>query len=293
MSANDSAPAKRWRLLLAPFAALLIAALALAAACGGDDSGDDGGDDGNGEPTATEPAGDNGDGSDDGDDNGDDGNGDDNGDDGDDSGSLDDLRNLTGEFGEFSGRVTYDFTTDAEGVQVAGSMTIYSDGDRSRFEYTAEGSTIIGITTPDATYSCTSFGGQGFCFEGEGDETGDDIPFVEDFADPDDLDDQFDDFGDDVEVSRSSEEIAGRDGECYTVTGDLGNDQGSAKYCFDPGDGILLLSSWMSNAGETFEMRATEISGDVSDSDFEPPYELFDLGDLPDLEGLGDMFGEE
>lgn len=259
-------------------AALIVATLTLAAACGGDDSddGDDAGD-GNGEPTATEPA-DGGNGTDDGD----------NGDgDGDGGASIDELRDIAEDYGTFTGRATYDFTTETDGIDFSGTMTIYSDGERSRYEYEVpDGGMIVGITTPDATYSCTSFGGQGFCFEGEGQDAEGSIPFVEDFADPDEIDDTIGGFGD-VDVDTSSEEIAGRSADCYSLSGNVEGEDIDARYCFGD-DGILLLSTWESQ-GNTFEMRATEVSTDVSDADFEPPYDIFDLEDLPDI---GDIFGD-
>ena len=283
MSDTQPASPRRRPLLWTLLAALLIASLALAAACGGDD--DDNGDgNGNGDATATAtPANGDGNGDDDGDDNGDgDGNG---------GASLDDLRRLGEEYGRIQGRITYDFTTQTEGVTYDGTMTIYSDGDRSRFDYEVPGvGSFITITTPDATYTCTTAGGQGFCFEGEGEDDEGSIPFVEDFADQDELNRQIDSFGKNVSVSRSSETIAGYDAECYTVTGTDDGDDFTSTYCFS--DGFMLLTRW-SSSNATFEMRATAASGDVSNSDFEPPYDIFDLGNIPGLGDLEDLFGDE
>jgi hypothetical protein len=254
---------------------LLISALALSAACGGDD--DDGGD-GDSEATATQSS-DNGDG---GDDSGDDEETPEATDEGDDSGdeesdSLSDLEELASEYQGADGVVTYTFVSSDDST--TGTWTIYSEGDNSRIDFVDEGGTFISITTPEASYSCTESDGDGFCFEGEGGVGSN--PFAglfTSFASYEAIESYIDVFGGDIDVEDSSEEIAGVDAACFTASGDFDGDSGTVKWCFSD-DGLLLLSSYQLDSGD-FEMRATSFDSDVPDDAFEPPYEVTDFSDL-------------
>lgn len=255
----------RWLILLLA----MIAALTLVlAACGGDDDDDDSGDDG-GEPTATEST----DGGDD--DSGDDDSGDDDASGGDGRSALEELA-ASGE--DATGVVTYTIVTEG---QPDSSWKVYSAGDKSRFDVISDDGNIISITTPEASYSCTESGGEGVCFEGEGD-TGSN-PFAGLFTAYGSIDavDNYLGLYGDSNVDTSTEEIAGVDAECYAISGDLTGDEGTIKWCFSE-NGLLLLSSYDLDSGD-FEMKATDFSQDVSDSDFEPPY------DVTDIPGLGDL----
>jgi hypothetical protein len=249
------------------FALLLtiVAALSLlVAACGGDD--DDGGSDtgGNGdnaEPTATETT-----------DAGDDGGGDDGSGDSDGRSALEKLA-ASGE--QAAGVVTYTIVTEG---QPDSTWKVYSDGDKSRFEVVSSDGTFISITTPDASYTCTESGGEGMCFAGEGGIGSN--PFAglfDSYGSLESVANSLDLYGD-SNTDSSSESIAGVDAQCYSISGNLTGDAGTIKWCFSE-NGMLLLSSYDLDTGD-FEMRATEFSEDVSDGDFEPPYDLTEIPGL-------------
>jgi hypothetical protein len=267
---------------------VLLAALAIFAlffsACGGDDDDDD-----SNEPTASADAGDddNGDNEDetpvvDGDDDGgddDSGADDDDGGDGDDGGSDDpfeDLDELAGEFEASTGRVTYE-STDEDGV--TSTITIYSDGEghRTRYDSIDDSGTFSLITTPDATFTCSESEGTGSCLQSEGSDLGG-LGLFGIFSNPQALVayiNAFDTSG--VDVDTSTEEIAGTDANCFEWSGEVDGDEGSGKVCFSD-SGLLLLGEFDSTTdGTSSSMRATDFSDEVSDSDFEPPYEVIQL----------------
>lgn len=287
---NTPSRSKSW--LWLAVSAFLIALLALAAACSSsDDNGDDGDDGG---PTTTADAnGGNGNGDDgaDGDGNGDGGdNGDaDGGDsDGDGNSLADRLRELSDDYEAIEAKVVYDFasTGSGENEDFNTEMTLVSrPPNDSRIEFSTDEGTIITITTSDATYSCIGGTGEDFCFELPTDDSGSDtLPFFGDFTDVDEIRDVADDEAD-VEIDEFDDKIAGEDANCFRATGDIDGDDGEAVWCFTD-DGILLLASFSGITGGeegTFQMRAKSFDRDVSDSDFEPPYDILDFGDFGDL----------
>jgi hypothetical protein len=267
-------------LVLAAFAALML----LVAACGGDDddsSSDDSGDD----AAATTPADDGGDdGGEETPDNGGDDSGDDSGDDGgDDSGDnpFSDLQGLTEDFENVVGKVTYE-TGDETGT--TGTMTLYSDppNNRSRFDTSDDsGGVFILISTQEATYTCTASdasGSDGLCITGEGSEDAGNLGLFGLFTSPALLASYVDDLAG-IDVSQSSEEVAGQDAECFAWEGDFEGESGSGKICLAD-NGLMLSADFEGSDGTTTHMQATDVSFDVSDSDFEPPFEEFDVGDL-------------
>lgn len=244
--------------------AILAGMLALAAACNDDDDSGDGDGDGGDSPTATQPA--DGDGDDGGDDDGDDSG---NGDGGD---TLQDLSDLAANYEGATGVATYTFATDGEEA----SWVYYFDGENSRVDIQSEDGSFISITTPDASYFCTEADGEGLCFEGEGSEfTNPFLPLFDQYASSDAIFTYLDLFTD-VDVDKSSEEIAGVDTDCFTASGDFGTESGTIKWCFSE-TGVLLLSQY-DFEGESFEMRATEFSNEVPGDAFEPPYEVTSFG---------------
>jgi hypothetical protein len=265
-----------WWLLLTLGAAL---ALALGAACGG---GDDDDDDDDGGPTASADAGDD---EEETPDEGDDDEETDeptdepSGDDDEDSELQDALDSISEEIEDIQGRVTYEMTSGGEVT----TMTYYADGNRSRIDFSsADGSTIF-ITTPEASYSCFSDdAGGGQCLEAEGSEDPAEglLPFIGQYTDPEALADLVDTFGG-GDVDYSSEEIAGIDASCFTYSGAIFEDTGTGKYCFAEENGLLLLVEFEGDVeSDNYRMEATDASGEVSDSDFEPPYEILDFGDI-------------
>jgi hypothetical protein len=245
----------------------MLATLSLVlAACGGSDDDEDDGD-GGGDEIATETT--------DAGDDGDDGN-----DEGDDEGSAEDsraaLEKLAGA-GEGAAAVAT-YTITSEGTE--STWKIYSEGENSRAEFgSGDEGTVIVITTPEATYTCTESAGEGFCFEGEG-QSGTN-PFAglfTQYGSYESIDNYLGLYGD-GDVEESSEEIAGVDAQCYTATGDFTGDAGAVKWCFAE-NGVLLLSSYELDSG-TFEMRATDFSDSVPDGSFEPPYDITEIPGLP------------
>jgi hypothetical protein len=78
-------------------------------------------------------------------------------------------------------------------------------------------------------------------------------------------------------LSTSSRNIAGEDAKCYTVSApDI---QGQAEMCLS-GEGVPLYAKETAVGAET-TMEATDVSRDVSDSDFEPPYPISDISGTP------------
>ncbi len=82
-------------------------------------------------------------------------------------------------------------------------------------------------------------------------------------------------------VDSSQRTIAGVDATCFTVSSALVG-LGEGEICFSD-DGLLLFLRSETN-GDTSVFEATSVSTDVTDADFEPPYEIFELPDfdLPD-----------
>jgi hypothetical protein len=255
----------KWKWLLVSLA--LVTALAFAA-CDDDSGNGDDGDDDTPVAEATEPSGDNGDGEetpdaepteDDGDDNG--GNG---------GGDLGELEGRADDFANSTFRATYNVT--GEGAP-GSTMTLYKDGaDRIRIDFSggAEGDGSF-IAAGENSYIC--FSGESAAdlgVEGEG-------ACIQSSSDTNPVGDLTDSLGD-VELGnvtvqgKSEREIAGRDATCYEI---LDNDTNEVTTtCLDD-DGVMLALIDGSEGG--FSIEATEVSDDVSDSDFEPPYEITEI----------------
>ena len=114
-----------------------------------------------------------------------------------------------------------------------------------------------------------------------GDEAGDGICTKSDPEDPSNpVASLADEFGDldigNVEIkSKEDRKIAGQDGTCYVVFDKDVNE--TTTTCFND-DGVLLAIESQAADGLSFE--ATSVEGDVSDSDFEPPYPVQEIPGL-------------
>jgi hypothetical protein len=257
------------------FAALML----LVAACGGDDDDDDSSDE---ETTATESA-DNDDEEDEEETEDDEATPENEEDEEDEEDSDDEedgddpfaeLEEVTDEYEQVDGSVTYTVITDGE----ESTWTVYTEGDNSRIDFGDDEGAFISITTPEASYTCTEGGGESSCFEGEGGIGAN--PFAglfTSFASVEAIEAYAALFSD-IDIDTSSEEVAGEDASCYSASGDFEGDAGSVKWCF-AGSGLLLLAIYDFESGST-ELRATEFSDDVPGGIFDPPYEIVDLGDL-------------
>jgi hypothetical protein len=252
--------------ILRSFAVLLAVALlaSFGAACGDGDGGDE-------TPQAGDTPqadGDNGDGG---------GGGGGGGDD-----SLQELATLAGEAGEgVIAKVTYRITTETDGETFEGEWVLVQRPPDSRFEIAGtedgeEGRTII-ITTGGKSYLCLSGGVEETCFAAE-DVEAQLAPLDPLFNIPREIAEGVEDVG---LVDSSQRTIAGVDATCFTVSSALAG-LGEGEVCFSD-DGLLLYMRGESD-GESFIFEATSVSTDVTDADFEPPYEIFELPDfdLPD-----------
>lgn len=279
--------------------------LLLVAACGDDD--DDSEQD---TPTEEEtqeedstPAGDgdDGDGAD-GDDNADDEatvEEEDDGGDEDDGGSDEDIeRQLPGDIEELLGsldtvRVEYDLSVTIEGEEdLDGTATLTADGGSFRLDFASEDATGSVIVTEEASYFCAEGfesddeDAEGACFEFPGgqdlDESG--VPFFDLFAD-------VLAGGDEAGVSiedAEDQEIVGEEADCFTLLQE--EIDGEALVCLSADNAVPLLIEGAAE-GEEFRLEATDISDDVGDEDFEPPYPIteIDFGDF----GFDDDGGSE
>lgn len=185
-------------------------------------------------------------------------------------GDTTDLASIFEGFGTATFNVTYDLESDDPDQDMVGDWTWIqdNDGSRTRFEIESEGETVIMITTEDQSIVCA----EGACFDAAG-AMGGAIPNIGDV---------FNEGIEDVQADASTatvtqvdgREIAGTDTECVEFEDEAEGVSGLA--CYADG-GIPLLIESETPEGN-FRMEATEFSTDVSDEDFEPPFEVMSLG---------------
>ncbi len=237
---------------------LLIAALTAlaltAAACGGSDD-DDSGDGANGDDaTASASV--------------------DGGDDGDEATATPDetedatsvFRGLAEEYGQIAAKVTYESTSGGTTT----TMTIYSKSPNSRIDTVdGDGNVTTIITTRDTSYLCSA----NQCIETEA--TGSFAGLLTGLFDANAI---VDAAANVAGLDTFDEEIAGEDASCFSTSGSFlaGQGAGEATWCF-ASDGLLLRGSF-SAAGAESSIEATEVSRDVTDADFEPPFDVIDVG---------------
>lgn len=191
---------------------------------------------------------------------------------------LSELQNLGNDIQQVTGKVSYTSTdTAADGTVTTSTFTYYSKEPNSRYDSVdADGSTSTIITTSDTTYVCTSSDQSCIAETGSGSGLGGLGAFGGFFSGAyiDALVSAAEAQG--IDVSRSDENIAGTDANCFS-----GNDNGDeGKFCFSD-DGQLLLSENKSADGSSSSIVATSFSGDVPDSDFEPPYPVTTTIEIP------------
>lgn len=259
-------PKVRWIVVLA---AVMFGSFAFFA-CGGDD------DSGNGDATATQPAG----GRDDTDTP--EPEGDATQADGGDAPGADEVRAAARKFADATFQADYTLTSPPGESFGSGTMRLYKEGrDKFRFDLTTtqEGQEIeiIFIEAGDTSGFCLKNAGEfGALFgieDGEG-EDGEGVCFDEDptgGAGLGDFSAELDNLAnEDLTVLETSErEIAGEAGKCFKTEDEAGE---VTDVCVSD-DGVLLFTADAS--GTTFE--ATSVSDDVSDSDFDLPYEVREL----------------
>jgi len=239
---------------------VLVAALALLvallAACGSD-SGDGKTPKAGETPASGETPTDGGDG-------GGDGNGGDSG--------LSDLERLASEAsGDFTGKITYEITTESSGQTTVQEWTLAQRPPDSRFEIVSneggEESRTIVIQTAEKSYVCTSAGGSEVCFVS--DQTDQYTGLFDPIFDaPQSIVQDIDTLG---LGDQSERDIAGLHANCfsYSLAG------AESETCFS--DEGLMLYLHTGSAGSSFTYEAKSASTDVSDADFEPPYEVVEI----------------
>lgn len=170
-------------------------------------------------------------------------------------------------------RVTYDVTSEADGEIIEAEWVVVQRPPDTRVEFSSTGgdeaSRTIIISVGGNAYLCTSAGGEDICLvTGTDGVDGQTAPISALF----DLSQQI---TEDVSavgiVDRSEREIAGIDATCFEVDGELAG-LGKGEVCFSDEGLLLFLGGDVDGASSTFE--ATSVSTDVTDADFEPPYEV-------------------
>ena len=251
---------KTWSWLFAVLGVTVAVALLLVAACGGDDEKTD---EGGGEPTATRESGD-----------GDETPTPDSGD-GDGGDAASDLSALAADYGDFTGVVKYE-TSRFEGDSFT-SMTIYKDGSLSRVDYVGAVGSGSFITNEDGSFVCA----ENQCIQFSAGQGVDPTAALTAFISAESVQKAYGDVPEGVDVEKSSEEIAGVDATCYKYSGDIDESavgDESGEICFSESGLLLRLDFSGTSGGGKFE--AVEAEEGVSDTDFEPPFDVVDLGEL-------------
>lgn len=175
-----------------------------------------------------------------------------------------DLQTFVERFAEFRGRIEIRSSITNEGT---GEGTLYLDPPRYRTDF--GGGDLRVLTTPEGSYTCMALEGDGYCLSNEAQDG--DIAFGEALSlDPRGIAALAEEFeGAEVEVTGAR--IADREATCFTAS-NLSEEADKTSLCFDVGGALLLWSEQSDDT--TFEIRATQISDEVSDADFELPYEI-------------------
>jgi hypothetical protein len=184
-------------------------------------------------------------------------------------GGLQDLERLASEAaGDFTGKITYGITTEAGGQTTEQEWTLAQRPPDSRFEIVSneggqESRTIV-IQTAEKSYVCTSGGGSEVCLES--DQTDQYTGLFDPIFDaPKSIVQDIDTLG---LGDQSERDIAGVHANCfsYSLAG------AESETCFS--DEGLMLYLHTGSAGSSFTYEAKSASTDVTDADFEPPYEV-------------------
>lgn len=189
------------------------------------------------------------------------------------------ISKLAKEYRTFTGKIKYEIknVSGADASELT-FMTFYQKGNKSRVDIESADGNVILINTPDANYMCT----ENQCLKSAGSSsTGDSLaPFAE-FINPAQVESTFGSLPKGIDIKKSSEKIAGISATCFSAEGDLDPEtpgDESGEVCFS--DGGLMLRLKFAAGGESGTFEATEASTSVADKDFEPPFEVIDLGDL-------------
>jgi hypothetical protein len=205
-----------------------------------------------------------------------------------DGGGLQELEALAAEASKgVTAKVVYRVVVTGMGEDLDGELVLVQRPPDSRFEIVVEEGgeefrTIV-INAGGNAYVCTSIAGVESCLATETEATEEETSLLDPLlglpqelaADTEDVD----------LIDTSGRQIAGVDATCFTVSGalaDLG--EGEGEVCFSDEGLLLYLSGESDGTSSVFE--ATSVSTDVTDEDFEPPYDILDLSGLEGLEDL-------
>ncbi|MDP2675527.1 MAG: hypothetical protein Q8Q00_11590 [Dehalococcoidia bacterium] len=192
-------------------------------------------------------------------------------------GGVQDLADLASQAAEgLTAKVTYQYTTETNGQTTEAEWVMVQRPPDSRFEIVStngglESRTIL-IQTEDKSYICISASGSETCLESTTDETqGQAAPFAGLLGFAQTVADDISGLG---AVDKSEREIAGVHANCFSA--DAAVLGGASEFCFSD-EGLLLFLKTEAAAGSSFTWEAKSASTDVTDADFEPPYEISDL----------------
>ncbi len=185
------------------------------------------------------------------------------------------LNSLSSEWARTSTKATYSIVSTANGQTSNGSLTLYWAPPRVRVDTSTDtGGTntqTIAISTPDNTYRCSRVGGDKCLAYPAATNILDVVPYLRDF-DAGAIEAQISGFTSDVQIESSDETVSGHDASCVSAN-DMSEQGGVIKWCY-AANGLLLLESSADTAGTAeFTFQVSDI-GEVSDSDFQPPYSV-------------------
>ncbi|HZP27054.1 MAG TPA: hypothetical protein VFB90_08415 [Dehalococcoidia bacterium] len=183
------------------------------------------------------------------------------------------LSKLADSWSKSNARITYTMSGTGSDLSDTGTMVLIWKYPRSRIDITSsDGSKVTIISDSKTTLFCTDQG-QAQCIS-FGNDSGVGLGSA-DFAglvNPDTLAGIAQEVPD---LKASDRKIIGQDARCF---GGTDNQGGNGEICFSK-SGLLLLITGGDETG-SFRMEATEISKDVQDSAFNPPFPVTDLSDI-------------
>lgn len=184
-----------------------------------------------------------------------------------------DLRSLAAKWQETSATIRYEQKVEgAQGQGPGGTVTLYwMPPDAWRLDFEGQGTAATTISRGDTTFICggAQGGGEPSCFKTESTEGAPTGPLF--FGDPRNITENL---PADAPVERTTTTIAGEEASCFSVTGGQGGPAGGpSEWCFSQ-DGLLLRqrTSTEGQGAGSVALEAIEISREVSESDFEPPF---------------------
>jgi len=195
------------------------------------------------------------------------------------SSAFAELENFGSATGDVTAKVRYAYTSSGASGE-NGEMTQYwlARSDKWRTNSSFGGVTMISISDGATTYTCN--GEEQTCYKMTAGSDAAGMTEGAEMMQPAEVGQEAENVQDTATVTRSSRTIAGRSATCFTVRSADGESSG---FCYD--DATKVLLSWEgTSGGMTTKMEAVEVTTDVTDADFEPPYPVQDLNAM--LQGL-------